>query len=120
MYIFAGVNLILLYMVIKKARVCSTREYYVCHLRIMNVLLPVKMSEKEMEFVGCWMMYGGGEMDDEKRGRIRECMGLSASGCCNYIASLRRKGFIEGNRLWGKLEIDGEEQGYMIKLVRED
>lgn len=105
---------------IVKTFVCDGKGYYERHLRIMNAMLPVMMTEKEVEFLGCWMYFGGGEMDERIKRLVKECMGLSASGFSNYMSGLRKKGFVRGDEIWKRLLIDSDEQRYGIRIIREE
>lgn len=109
---------------LRKTMVESGVEYYKQHLRVLNIMFPVKMTEREMEMVSWWMKEGGGVLSGGVRVRIMEEMGLSRSGLSNIVGSLRGKGFIRGSDeglvMFDKLKVGRDEQGYVIRLIRED
>lgn len=84
---------------IKKLLKLSKLEYYKTHLSIINCLLPVKLTPKEIEVLASFMSLEGdiAVYRFGKTGRkiIMEQLELSTSGLSNYIISLTNKGFLK-------------------------
>lgn len=100
-------------------------EYYTTHLSIVNCLLPVKITNKEIEILSLFMCFDG-ILEDDRFGTtakkmIREKLGLSHQGLSNYITSLKEKKLLsienEKIKILPILHPNREEQAYMIKLV---
>ena len=115
--------------VIKKIMNVSKEDYYVVHLSIINPLLPVKMTPKELEVLGTFMSLTGSIAEADRFGTtckkiVKENLNLSDGGLGNYIKTLKEKGFIYYNAE-GKLSIldvlqaDEISQGYMFKIISE-
>lgn len=73
-------------------------DYYQMHLAIINVFLPVKMTEKEIEVLARFMCFEG-ELGNQRFGvtaksMVRADMNLSHAGLSNYMGSLMEKGFL--------------------------
>lgn len=100
-------------------------DYYTKHLEIVNPLLPVKMTPKEIEVLGNFMSLKGDIAEDRfgTSGRkiVKQRMNLQDGGLGNYIKSLKDKGFLIGE---DKLEIlpflQAQEgvQFYMFKIEK--
>lgn len=114
--------------VIGKTVVGSGRVYYEKHLRIINALLPIEMTPKEMEVLGCFMYLeeslGGLAFSVGGRKRVKEELGLSSAGLSNYLSQLREKGFIVSRGdvydILGILRPELGEQRYQFKIIRDD
>lgn len=115
--------------VIKKIMNVSKEDYYVIHLGIINPLLPVRMTPKELEVLGTFMSLTGSIAEADRFGTtckkiVKEKLNLSDGGLGNYIKTLKEKGFIYYN-VDGKLSIldvlqaDEKSQGYMFKIIGE-
>ncbi|MBQ1668378.1 MAG: hypothetical protein II063_10425 [Prevotella sp.] len=107
---------------LRKTMLESGVRYYEQHLRVLNIMFPVKMTERELEMLSWWFEAGGGVLDSGKRSDIMAAMGLSRSGLSNIVGSLKAKGFIresgEGLVMFGKLAVGEYEQGYVIRLIK--
>ncbi len=114
---------------IQKAMSLSRDKYYETHLSLVNALLPVKMTPKEIEVLSRFMALEGDIATDRfgtsARRLIKDALDLSDGGLGNYIKSLSNKKFIIKNGQ-GKLQInpiiqnDGKEQLYQFKLMNLD
>ena len=113
--------------IIKKTLTLSEEDYYTTHLSIINPLLPIKMTPKEIEVLGTFMSLKGEIAEADRFGTtckkiVKEKLDLSDGGLGNYIKTLKEKGFIYYNEE-GKLSIldvlqaDNGSQGYMFKII---
>lgn len=101
------------------------KEYYSTHLSIINCLLPVRITTKEIEVLTLFMcLYGVYEHDrfgTTAKKIIREALNLSHQSLYNYIASLTKKKMLfidtKGIHILPILQPDPQQQSYMIKLV---
>jgi len=113
---------------LKKQLRLDNKEFYITHMSIVNALLPIKMTPKEVEIIAAFLSITGTLADDRfsTTGRqvVRNMLGISHQYLTNYIKSLIKKGFIQNNN--DKLELtpilfpEREEQNYIIKLVNTD
>lgn len=110
-------------MVISKTLRLGLLDYYKKHLHIINHILPVQMTDREIEVLSCFMSLNRGDIDlfsTSVRRIVMDKLGLSAGGLSNYIRQLKGKGFIieEGDKLviLGILVPDSGSQLYSFKL----
>lgn len=108
---------------IQKILKLNKNSYYETHLSIINTLLPVKMTPKEIEVLARFMALEG-DIAKQRFGAsakkiVKEQLELSSAGLSNYMISLNDKGFInkETMEILPILIPDNEEQVYMFKLV---
>lgn len=116
--------------ILKKIMTVPREDFYVTHLSIINSLLPVKMTPKEIEVLGIFMA-----IDTEKTGQsrfgaagkkiVKDRLKISSGGLGNYLKSLRDKGFIyytENKDLAfiDILEADPTSQTYLFKIIKEE
>lgn len=114
--------------VIKKALQLKEDKYYSTHLSIINPMLPVSLTPKEIEVLAAFMSLKGDIANVDRfatscRKVIKKKLELSDGGLGNYIKSLRSKGFIKQNEdgiLFIPKVLFAEEnsQGYMFKIVK--
>lgn len=105
--------------------VLTSLEYYKKHLSLINPLLPVQMTSKEIEIMACFLDIDNDPRYDkfgpQAKKVVRQITKVSHSGMSNYIKSLITKGFLVKNEV-GVLRIrdiviPGKgEQDYRIKL----
>ena len=99
-------------------------EYYITHLSIVNCVLPVKLTPKEIEVLA-WFMSFDGDMAKDRFGTkakktVRIAMTLTHQGLSNYMRSLADKKFLLERD--GKMEIlpilhpNKDKQKYMLTL----
>lgn len=115
--------------VIKKIMNVAKEDYFVVHLSIINPLLPVKMTPKEIEVLGTFMSLKGDIAEADRFGTtckkiVKEKLALSDGGLGNYIKTLKEKGFIYYNEneklsILEILQADEQNQGYMFKIIGE-
>lgn len=109
---------------IKKTIKLGNLEYYNTHLQVINPLLPVQLTPKEIEILAQFMSFNGTLADDRfgttARKIVKEKMNLSNAGVSNYMKSLKSKGFITGNFIVPILFPENRTQEYNFKLVNID
>lgn len=101
-------------------------EYYFTHLSIVNAVLPVKLTPKEIEVLA-WFMSFEGDLATDRFGTtarkiVRESLEISHQGLSNYMKSLVSKRFLLENQdsyqILPILQPDKNEQTYMLKLIK--
>lgn len=101
----------------------DSSNYYRVHLELINPILPVRLSDRELLVLSC-MMGVGDCFSKEGRKKVREKMGLSFGSLTNYIRQLKDKGFILGEdgdyRINGLIVPNGDSQEYYFKIVRNE
>ncbi len=101
-------------------------EYYKTHLQIVNALLPIKLTTKEIEVLAAFMSLDGDIAKDRfgtsARKIIKKDLKLSDGGLGNYLKAFKEKGFVITQDELGDivnpiLSVQQDEQNYMVKLV---
>lgn len=105
----------------------SKLDYYKTHLSLINCLLPIKMTPKEIEVLAGFMSLEG-DIANYRFGRtgrkiIMDQLNISPSGLSNYLGVLTDKKFIfkqayDDFTIWPVLIPKGNEQLYMFKLIK--
>lgn len=94
----------------------SGNAYYRVHLQLINPILPVQLSEKELDVLSYFLMLG--DLSRDSRKLVREKLGMSFGSLTNHIRHLKEKGFIlEGDELNGVIVPNKGSQEYVFKLV---
>lgn len=94
----------------------SGNAYYRVHLQLINPILPVKLSEKELDVLSYFLMLG--DLSRDSRKLVREKLGMSFGSLTNHIRHLKEKGFIlDGDELNGVIVPNKDSQEYVFKLV---
>lgn len=68
--------------------------YYILHLQIINILLPIKLKPREIEFIAHFLTMPGEKFSPKNKKQVRENMGLKSAGMTNYIRELTEVGFL--------------------------
>jgi len=110
--------------IIRKALSLNKEDYYKKHLFIINHILPVQMTPKEVEVLASFMALEGDIAKEpfctSGRKIVREKLKISPGGMGNYLEQLKGKGFIiDKDRRLTILPIlipEKSEQGYQFKL----
>jgi len=102
-----------------------TKEYYIVHLYILNALIPVKLTPKEIDVLAYFMSLQGDIGKDRfgssARKMVKEALNLSDGGLGNYLKSLKEKGFItENNQIPEVLIPSHDKQEYVLMLINVD
>lgn len=119
---------------IKKLLKLPKLEYYKTHLSLINCILPVKMTPKEIEVLAHFMSLEG-DISNYRFGKtarkiVRDQLELSYAGLSNYIGFLLDKGFLveEADELNIRTEIKilpllfpkADEQKYLFRLIKQE
>lgn len=111
-------------MIIKKQVKLHGHEYYSMHLHIINPMLPIKLTNNEIEVLAYFMSFTGTIARDRfgttARNIIKNEMGISNGGISNYVTSLKKKGFINNNEILPVLIPDESSQLYQFKLINDE
>lgn len=111
--------------VISKVLKLSKLEYYEKHLSILNLIIPVKMTPKEIEVLAKFMSFEG-ELENDRFGTtarklVKEEVGLSSGGLGNYLKSLKEKKFIkDDDTILSILFPNKEQQLYQFQFINLD
>ena len=112
---------------IRKLMELDVVQYHEKHLSIINSLLPVSLTPKEIEVLAAFMSLDSGlkrhMFGTTARKEVMELVGLTPGGLGNYLKSLKGKGFIvkdSQNQNYIILPIlvpEEKEQDYQFKLI---
>lgn len=114
--------------IIQQSFKLEREEYYKVHLSILNILLPVKLTEKEVEVLSTFMSLPYDVVIDDyfnpvARKVVMDKCNIKPGGLSNHIKSMAKKGFIYKNDITRRFYIkdfllpEDEIQGYQIKLM---
>lgn len=106
----------------------SQREYYIKHLSIINNLLPVSLTQTEMEILSMFLsmppsLIAEGHFNPITRKMVMEDGKFSPGGLSNHLTNMVTKGFLDKSDLSGRISIkpfvlpDQRQQGYRIKIT---
>lgn len=115
---------------LKKTYTLSNKEYFTMHMNIVNALLPIKLTIREIEVLGVFMSFTGTLANNRfctsGKSIVRDELGISSQSIWNIIENLKKKNIIINNDE-GNLDIlpilfpnDSNEQSYYIKLINKD
>lgn len=113
---------------IQKVLSLSKKDYYITHLSLINVILPVKMTNREIEIIARAMIFEG-ELAGDRFGAtarkiLKNDLDLSDGGLGNFIKSLQIKGILKtsasGLQIHPILFNSPTEQLYNIKLINKE
>ena len=113
--------------VISKIIEVSKDEYYFKHLSILNTLLPVSLTVKEMQVLATFMAEDYELIKDDMfnsfvRSRVMQTLKISHGSLSNYLRSMIIKGFLNKHSVTNKITVqeflipENIQQGYRIKL----
>ncbi len=113
--------------IIKKIISVPREQYFIQHLSIINSMLPVRLTPKEIEVLGSFMSLKGDIVEEDRFGTtcrkiVKERLNLSDGGLGNYIKALRDKNFIYTNEdgnltIQEVLMADENNQSYLFKII---
>lgn len=104
-------------------------EYYKTHLRIINALFPVNITDKEIEILASFLSLSPEITKDNMfnsfaRKQIIESLSLTNGGMSNHIKNMKNKGFIKRTDdslfIVPALLPDSLCQGYNLKIKIKD
>lgn len=113
---------------IRKLLKLPKQVYYETHLNLLNCILPVKMTPREVEILAAFMSLEGNiaqyRFGPSAKKIIRQDLQLSPAGLSNFIGSLMKKGFLiqQGDmiNILPLLVPEATEQTYIFKLINEN
>lgn len=116
--------------VIQKEFKVDSINYYKTHLNILCSVLPVKLSDKEVEVLANFMSLDKELTKDdmfntEARRRVKEKSDLSSGGLANHLKSMITKGFVTKDEFTHRLTVreflipEDTTQGYQFKLIKQ-
>lgn len=116
--------------IITKLIKVSNYDYYVKHLEFLNVLFPVKLSQKEIEVLAAFMAQDKKLIEEDMfntivRKKVMKQLNLSPGGLGNHLEKMLTKGFLSKNEITKKITIqkyllpESNGQGYRLKLVKD-
>jgi len=104
----------------------ENEAYYLKNLEIINTVLPVKLSEKEIEILSLFMTYenniNGDRFSSIIRKEVMKKLSLSPGGLGNHLASMINKGHLV-KTLENRIQIkpylfpNPNEQNYHFRLI---
>jgi hypothetical protein len=108
---------------ITKTLKLTKKQYFETHLNIVNSLLPIKLTEKEIEVLGIFLTIPKDfRFTQPGKKIVRDKLNISHQGLSNYLIVLMKKGFIVKNKkdeyiMLPFLECASNEQTYNFKIV---
>lgn len=117
--------------IIQQAFKLDKDKYYIVHLGILNAILPVKLTDKELEVLAAFMGLDENIVEDSyfnpvARKKVLKKLELSPAGLSNHLKAMLDKGFLIKNSITNVItikefllpEIDG--QGYQFKIIKNE
>lgn len=111
--------------VIQKGFELPKVEYYKAHLRIVNAIFPVNITDKEIEILAHFLslpseIINGDMFNTFARKKVIETLNLTHGGMSNHIKNMKSKGYLkrDGDNLVivPALISDTPSQGYNFKI----
>lgn len=111
-----------------KAIELGSKDYYRTHLRLINPVLPVEMTDREIDVLAEFLKV---DIEQDRfgttaRALVRKNLNISHSNLSNFMRSLSVKGYLisfldEKNRkcykMWDKLVPPKDKSEYIFKLT---
>ena len=115
--------------IIQKSFNLENQDYYIMHLNIVNAILPVKLTDKELEVLAAFMGLEKNLIEENyfnpvARKKVLKKVGLSPAGLSNHLKSMIDKGFLSKNDITNTITIkqfllpEEDGQGYQFKIVK--
>lgn len=115
--------------VIQQAFRLENEDYYTMHLNIVNAILPVKLTEKELEVLSAFMsldknIIEDGYFNSVARKKVMKKLNLLPAGLSNHLREMINKGFLSKNSVTNFITIkefllpQEDGQGYQFKLIK--
>lgn len=117
--------------IIKKEITVPAEKYHSVHLNMINPMLPVQLSEKEIAVLSSFMSLDYEIIKDDMfntlaRKLVKEKLeDMSSSSLSNHIRSLLTKGYLSKDAITGRITLkkflipEDDWQGYMFKITKE-
>lgn len=105
-------------------------DYHIKHLSILNILIPINLTDKEIEVLATFMSLDKELIDEDmfnsvSRKKVMSKLKLSPGGLSNYIRFMLDKKVLFKTET-GKLKIreyllpENKAQGYQIKVILDE
>jgi hypothetical protein len=105
-------------------------DYYITHLRIVNALLPAKLTEKELEVLSSFMSLDENVTEENHfnvlaRKKVRIRLNLSQAGLSNHLKAMITKKFLLKNEKTNLISIqpfllpEKFTQSYKLKVIKD-
>ena len=115
--------------IIQQAFKVDNEDYYSMHLNIVNAILPVKLTQKEIEVLAGFMaldkgLTKEGYFNSVARKIVRTKLGLSPAGLSNHLGEMITKNFLTKDDITNEIKIkvfllpEDDGQGYQLKLLK--
>lgn len=115
--------------IIQQAFKVESEKYYILHLEIINAVLPVKLTDKELEVLAAFMAIDKNIIEDGyfnsiARKKVMKKLNLKPGGLSNHLSEMIKKGFLIKNKVTNFITIkefllpEENEQGYQFKIVK--
>lgn len=112
--------------VIQKGFELESLDYYKTHLRIVNAILPIGITNKEIDILAWFLILPVREnmFDTTNRRKVIKELGLTDGGMSNHLKNMKKKGLLQ--RVGDFLTItpalipDEKFQGYSLKIKRKE
>lgn len=116
--------------VIQKQIKKDSFNYFLVHMKLINIFMESLLSEKEMEVLAATLsldqkIIGVEPYNPFARKKIRERLKMSPAGLSNHIRSLIDKGVLVKDEITNRINIrdfiipNPEWQGYQFKVIKE-
>lgn len=116
--------------VIQKQIKKDSFNYFLVHMKLVNIFMDSLISEKEMEVLAATLsldqkIIGVEPYNPFARKKIREKLKISSAGLSNHLRSLIDKGILVKDEVTNRINIrefiipSPEWQGYQFKVIRE-
>jgi DNA-binding MarR family transcriptional regulator len=115
--------------IIQQAFKVNNEIYYNLHLQIINAVLPVRLTDKELEVLSAFMSLDKKLIEENyfnplARKIVLKKLNLSAAGLSNHLKSMIDKGFLVKNNMTNLITIkqfllpEEDGQGYQFKIIK--
>lgn len=121
--------------IITSAIKLSNYEYYIKHLEIINIILPIekfpeKLTNKEIAVLAAFMCQDKSLIEEDMfngvvRKKVMEKLIMKPGGLGNHLKSMIKKNFLIKNDLTKRIKIGSflipeiNNQGYRIKILKQ-
>lgn len=96
---------------IKKGLVLPREEYYVKHLEVLNVILPEKLTGKEIQILSSFMSLPLSMVEDDRfntlaRKQVKKHCEISDASLSNHLGNMIEKKFLFRSQITNKITIN--------------
>lgn len=107
----------------------ENEQYYIMHLNIINAILPVKLTDKELEVLAAFMnldksIVEDGYFNPVTRKKVMKKLNLLPAGLSNHLGNMIDKGFLVKNPITNIITIkdfllpEENVQGYQFQIKK--